>query len=160
MFPIHKNISFAVGVVMLALLLGFSASAQGQGKSMKVPYGFTFNQCNLEGIETTGNMNLVLNSTQDENGCTTVKIHYNTQNVRGVGIDTGDEYRIIDVGLQKGMDLIVCDGCTLDLDLVGIWKVIAKDGTSFILHQVLTLKIDICTMEFNDVEKHVSIECK
>jgi hypothetical protein len=160
MSSIHKYLSFAAGVAMFALLLGFSASAQGQGRSMKVPYGFSVNPCNGEGIETTGNMNIVINSVADENGCVTVKYHSNTQNVRGVGLETGDEYRIIDVGMQKGMDLVVCDGCLLDIDIVGTWMVVAKDGTSFIVHQVLTLQIDVCTMEFNVVNKHVSVECK
>ncbi len=76
---------------MLALLLGFSASAQGQGKSMKFPYGFTLNFCDWETIETTGSINSVYDYEQEENGCITVKYHWNTQNVRGVGPDTGDE---------------------------------------------------------------------
>lgn len=160
MFTIHKHILFAAGVAMLALLLGFSANAQGQGKSMKVPYGFTFNVCNGEQIETTGNMNIVINSVEDENGCVTVKYHANTQNVRGVGLSTGDQYRIIDVGMQKGTDLIVCEGCLLDIDIVGTWMVVAKDGTSFIVHQVLNLRIDICIPEFTVVAKHNSVECK
>ncbi|MCB2203701.1 hypothetical protein KQI65_03050 [bacterium] len=160
MFPAYKNISLAAGIVMFALLLGFSASAQGQGKSEKMPYGLTFNLCNGELIETTGNLNFVANIVEDENGCVTFKYHYNTQNVRGIGLDTGDEYRIIDVGLQKGTDVTVCGGCLLNLDIVSTWRVIAKDGTSSIVHQVLTLQIDICTFEFSVVEKHVSIECE
>ncbi len=156
---IHKSISFAATVALFALVLGFSASAQSMGKSVKMPYGFTINFCNWEMIETTGNMNIVSSFEQDENGCIKARFHLNTQNVRGVGLDTGDEYRIIDVGNQQVTDVTLCEGCTVDIDFVGTWRVIAKDGTSYIVHQVATIRIDICTNEFSVTNKQLSVDC-
>ena len=72
----------------------------------------------------------------------------------------GDEYRIIDVTNQKVSDVIICGGCTLDIDIVTTWKVIAKDGTSYITHQVVTLNINICTGEFSVNPKHISGGCE
>lgn len=160
MFTIHRSLTVAAGVALLALLLGFSASAQGQGKSEKVPYGTTINFCNWELIQTTGNINIVYSYEEDENGCIKVRYHANTQNVRGVGLDTGDEYRIIDVGNQKVSDVTLCGGCTVDVDIVATWKVIAKDGTSYIVHQVVTLHIDVCNWAFNVDVKQLSVDCK
>lgn len=127
---------------------------------MKLPYGFTINFCNWEMIETTGDINIVSSFVQDENGCIKARFHWNTQNVRGVGASTGDEYRIIDVGNQKVTDVTLCGGCMVDVDIVGTWKVIAKDGTSYILHQVVTLHINVCTWEFSLDIKQLSLDCK
>ncbi|MBE0642900.1 MAG: hypothetical protein IH600_02365 [Bacteroidetes bacterium] len=86
---------------------------------MKIPYGMTFNLCNGETIETTGNVNIVYSFEQDKNGCIRVLSHGNSQNVRGVGLESGDEYRIIDVGSTKVSDVTLCEGCTIDVDIVG-----------------------------------------
>jgi hypothetical protein len=160
MTTIHKSLSYAAGVAMLALLLGFTASAQGQGKSEKFSYNFAFSPCNGELIETTGTGNFVYSFEEDENGCIKVRYHFNTQNVRGVGMDTGDEYRIIEVGNQKVSDVTLCGGCMVEIDVVSTYKVIAKNGESFHVHNVFTVLIDVCTWEFTFIEKQFKVDCK
>ena len=160
MLNIHRRLSFAAAVAMLALVLGFSASAQGQGKSMKIPYGSSFSICNLEPIETTGSLNIVAGERVGKDGCIKSTFHVNSQGVSGVGMVTGDEYRIIDITNQQTIDMIACDGCTAEADIVMMWKVIARNGETWTAQQVVTLKFDACTNEFTVTVKQSSVGCK
>lgn len=159
MTTIQKGLSFAAGIAMLALLLGFTASAQGQGKSMKIPYGGSFSICNLEPIETTGSLNIVSIERVGKDGCVKSTFHVNTQGVSGVGMVSGDAYRIIDISNQQTINLIACDGCFAEADIVFVWKVIAKNGENWTAKQVFTLRVDICTGEFSFTVKQSNVGC-
>ncbi len=64
------------------------------------------------------------------------------------------------MGSQKVTDLTFCDGCILEFETVATRKVMAKDGTSYISHQVVAISINFCTNEFNITPKQMSFDCK
>ena len=126
---------FAAVTAVLALMVGFSTTAVAQnGKSMKQDYGLAFTFCNgFELIETTGTMNVVMvKSETDENGCSSIQLHLNTQNVTGTSLTTGATYRIIDVTNTRQVNLAFCagDGCTVELETAVMFQLKSKDGTS------------------------------
>ena len=95
-----------------------------------------------------------------KDGCIKSTFHVNSQGVSGVGMVTGDEYRIIDITNQQTIDMIACDGCTAEADIVMMWKVIARNGETWTAQQVVTLKFDACTNEFTVTVKQSSVGCK
>ena len=123
---------------------------------MKQEYGLTFSPCNGEGIETTGTINVVvMMDGVDKYGCYNYKVHTNTQGVKGVGVETGDTYNIIQISSFNVDDVSVCNGCTVELMINTSWKVIARDGENWTLGGPAKLVINICdgtfTVKFDQI---------
>lgn len=113
-----------------------------------------------EPINATGTFNLVIISEEvDGNGCYKIKVHGNSQNVRGVGAVTGNEYRIIDVGNQQVIDETVCDGCILRFTATSMYQVKTKDGSSYLSRGSYDIILNICTWEFVEIRANFDSDC-
>ncbi len=168
MRTIQKHLALAA---ILALFAGFSSAAlaQGGGKSVKTDYTFAFTPCNgepmpwggvAELINATGTLNLVIVSEKvDENGCVSFQVHANSQNVRGVGAVTGNEYRIIDVFNQQVIDQYVCGGCTVQLTVTSMYQVKTKDGSSYMSRGSYDVILNICTWEVEEIRANFGGGC-
>lgn len=147
---------FAAVAAVLALMVGFSSTAIAQnGKSMKQDYGLAFTFCNgFELIQTTGTMNVVMvKSETDENGCTSIQLHLNTQNVTGTSLTTGATYRIIDVLNTRQINTFFCegDGCTIELETAFVMQLKSKDGTSSFSQGTYHVVLNFCTFEVEEI---------
>ncbi len=147
--------------VLVALIAGFSAtaSAQNNGKSMKMPVNFEFNPCDFEFIAASGSMNMVQTSREDKDGCIHAKFHINYQNVTGVGQTTGKNYRIIYTTNQSVYDVIACDGCTATISILANWKLFDEDGKVYDGHTQAVIELNFCTFEFKVIENKSFSNC-
>jgi len=148
---------------LVALLIGWSSTAIAQnGKSQKQDYNFAFMFCNgFELIETTGTLNLVfVKESFDENGCFTGQLHINSQNVTGTSTTTGATYRIIDVYNTRQVNTLVCDGCTVEIEVAAMYRLISKDGTSYYSRGSYHVILNLCNgFEVTEVRWSSDADC-
>ena len=98
----HRIITKILGVSLLALLAASAPAAPGSAQATTIHENVTVpinevvvNPCTGEEIAFSGDAHVLLHITTDASGGTHVTSQSNYQGVSGVGLTTGDVYRLI-----------------------------------------------------------------
>lgn len=132
-------------VLTLAFMTAVTASA-GVDSNVKVPFaGVVFVPCAAGGagedVLLEGVLHVLATVTIDSNGGVHATLHDQPQNVRGVGLTTGDMYR--GTGVTRETINIQGDDLPYEDTLVNSFKIIGEGpGNNFLVQDVLHITVD------------------
>jgi hypothetical protein len=131
---VRRSITLLVALAVALLVASGVAMARAATETLNVnqPESFTIdNPCTGEPILVEGVFHHLVHVTQTQEGYHFV-IRTNTQDVTGTGLQTGDEYRFINVGGAVGGSVI--NGVHTNIDEVSFMVVTEGASPNFILH--------------------------
>jgi len=149
-----KRIALAIAIAIAALTAGLFASGRASTSfaaatttisNTQIPFALGVvvpcaNGGAGELVLLTGTLHVVIETTVDNQGGVHTQIHFQPQDVSGVGTITGDAYRA--VGVTRS-DINATSGGAFETDFVNNFRIIGQGpGNNLQVHQVTHVTID------------------
>jgi opacity protein-like surface antigen len=121
-------------VATLTAVAATTATASAQATSVTEPVVITLtNPCNGEVVLVEGTIHYVTRENEDEGGGAHIFLHGVLRGT-GVGLTSGAEYRVLDVGLDPGEANFGVDRASQATDVFVVHVIGTEPGTSFYSH--------------------------
>jgi hypothetical protein len=125
---VHRLLRITVVLGWLMLAVALSPVANAATNQIRTPVDtFIFSQCTGEAIHIEGTVHTTVKVTQNQDGSTTIRFHFNYQGVQGTGVDTGRKYVVNSAGKQQQH---VESADTFELSGMDKFKLIAQGSST------------------------------
>lgn len=168
MNTIHRSSlrTLATATLLLAFTFLGTGTAAAQTTSQSFPVTINvFIPCANGGegefVEMTGTLHVLMHMSTNANGCMTMKMHFQPQQLTGVGATTGAKYQATGVTQSTTHDKTNCgEGCTIEENFVNNFRMVGQGpGNNYTVHSNTRVIYNVCTGETTVVNENASVEC-